>query len=128
MTQAIGVYLGRIPNPHVLYGQEDIETGPVTFARYATRWGDVQLDNGWNHTNMGRRMLQPAASWFAMAQPTIPGQTRLIGQNPSDFIPASNAPSQWQFHYDSSAGMQPNTPGGPGQVAGRTLVNMPRGA
>lgn len=116
--QPIGVYIGRSPNPHVHYGEDDMMNAPTTFAHYATRWGDVQLRNGWSTTNYGRRMNRPEAHQLIAVSPTIPGQTRLIGSNPADFPARGPAPSQWDYHVASTAGSQPNYPGGPGYMMG----------
>lgn len=118
MTQAVGVYRGRVPNPHILYGQNDIETAPVTFNRYGTRWGDVQLKNGWWDTDWGRRNTAKGAHFMAAITPTIPGQTRLSGTQPANFPMRGPAPSQWDYHVNSTVGSQPNYPGGPGYIMG----------
>lgn len=119
MTQAIGVYAGRVPNPHVLYGQNDMENAPTTFARIATRWGDLQLSNGWQRTNYGRLLPASLAYYLNNVSPTIPGQTRLSGTHPGDFVMKGPAPSQWDFHTNVGPGSQPNYPGGPGQIVGQ---------
>lgn len=116
--QPIGIYRGEVPNPHIAYGQVDMVNAPTTFARIATRWRDVQLRNGWQTTNYGRRMEQPAASQFVAAAPKIPGQTRLMGTHPADFPMRGPAPSQWDYHVASTAGSQPMYPGGPGYIMG----------
>jgi hypothetical protein len=127
VAQQVGLYQGKVPNPHILRGQEDIETGPLTFNRIGTRWGDVQLKNGWGWTNFGRRMTGPAAGYLVAVVPTIPGQTRLIGKHSGDFPARGPAPSQWQQYVDSTTGMMPSYPGGPGQSLG-AIVNRGNGA
>lgn len=117
--QPMGMYQGRIPNPNVLYGQADMENGPTTFARYATRWGDVQLSNGVMRTNFGRRFVYQNTGYLAMVSPTVPGQTRLSGTTTGNYPSRGPAPSQWQFHVDNGPGSQPDYPGGPGYVMGR---------
>lgn len=118
MTQALGVYQGRVPNPHIVYGQDDMMNAPTTFARYATRWGDVQLSNGWQNTDYGRRAGYAAKGYLIAVTPTLPGQTRLSANNPADFPARGPAPSQWDYHVMSSAGSQPSYPGGPGYIMG----------
>lgn len=118
MTQQLGAYTGRIANPHILYGQRDLENAPTTFARYATRWGDVQLSNGWMNTNFGRRLSNAKTGYLSNVQPTVPGQTRLTGLHPSNYPMRGPAPSQWQFHVNNGPGSQPDYPGGPGQILG----------
>ncbi len=118
MPQEIGVYRGEIPNPHIRYGQIDLVNAPTTFANIATRWGDVQLCNGWWLTNWGRRQRGPEAGYLVAAYPSIPGQDRISGTHPADFPMRGPAPSQWDFHVASTAGAQPSYPGGPGYVMG----------
>ena len=118
MTQQMGVYIGRTPNPHVRYGEDDMMNAPTTFARIGTRWGDIQLSNGWMRTNWGRRNARPEAGFMIAVNQVLPGQTRLIGTHPGDFPMRGPSPSQWDYHVASSAGSQPNYPGGPGQIMG----------
>jgi hypothetical protein len=119
METPMRAYTGMVPNPHIVHGQGEIDTSPITFARYATRWADVQLSNGWQNTNYGRRMTLTPMAYLMNAVPTIPGQTRLSGQaTPSAFPIKGMAPSQWDFHVQNSAGQQPDNPGGPGQTLG----------
>jgi|SRR5581483_5206267 len=117
--QPLAPFTGRAPNPHVLYGQADMQNQPTTFNRIGTRWGDVQLSNGWQNTNYGGRMMHPSAGYLIATLPVVPGQTRLSGSNPSDFPAKGPAPSQWDYHVMSSAGAQPNYPGGPGYIMGQ---------
>lgn len=118
----MAVYAGKRPNPHILYGQDDIETGPVTFNRIGTRWRDVQLSNGWQNTNYGKRMTVVPAQYHWESYPIVPGQTRLSGTTNQNFPQLGPAPSQWQNYYQSQAGNQPNYPGGPGSFLG-TIAN-----
>lgn len=117
--QPLAPYTGRAVNPHILYGQQDMQNEPVTFARIATRWGDVQLSNGWQFTNYGNRMGFREAGYLIAVNQPLHGQTRLTGSNPSDFPAKGPAPSQWDYHVMSSAGAQPNYPGGPGYIMGK---------
>lgn len=119
MSQPMSVYQGKVPNPHILYGQFDMETAPTTFARIATRWGDLQLSNGVGSTNFGRRFTYSNVGYLANVMPTIPGQSRLSGTTPNSYPARGTAPSQWQFHVDNGPGSQPNYPGGPGYVMGQ---------
>lgn len=118
----IGAYVGTVPNPHILYGQADIDTGAVTFARYNMSRGihDVQLSNGWQFTNYGRICNYPNESYLAVVQPEIPGQSRLYGSYgpPAGFIPRGGSPAQWQNQVNAVQ-QQPSAPGGPGQYMGR---------
>ncbi len=106
----------RLPPP-------DVETRPSMIPAYNMGRGihDVQLKNGLqNHTAMGVRAGAP--SYLTAIQPTIPGQTRLIGTLPSSFVPKGGSPAQWNKHV--SAGIpQDSTPGGPGQMVGNSLLN-----
>jgi len=118
MAQQMAVYIGRTPNPHIAYGQDDMMNAPTTFNRIGTRWGDVQLRNGWQTTNYGRRMTGPEAHQMVAITPRIPGQDRISGTHPADFPVRGPAPSQWDFHVANSAGSQPSYPGGPGYMMG----------
>lgn len=125
--QPVSVYAGTQPNPHVAYGQADMTNAPVTFNRIGTRWGDVQLSNGWQCTNYGHRLTYNAAGYLIAVSQQQPGQTRLIGQRFADFPARGPSPSQWAFHVATGPGMQPDSPGGPGQAAG-PIRNIVRGA
>jgi hypothetical protein len=121
----IGVYAGKVPNPHILYGQDDMETGPVTFARYNMARGmhDVQLSNGWQYTGYGRICNYRNEGYLAVVQPEIPGQSRLFGSYgpPAGFVPRGNSPGQWQ-NIVNQAGQAPSNPGGPGQYMGKIVA------
>jgi hypothetical protein len=125
----IGVYAGTVPNPHILYGQADIETAPVTFARYNMSRGnrDVQLSNGWQYTGYGLICNYRNEGYLAEVMPVIPGQSRLYGMyGPSaGFVPRGNSPSQWQNSVNQAA-QAPVSPGGPGQYMG-TIVHTGAG-
>jgi hypothetical protein len=120
----VGVYAGRVPNPHVLYGQDDIETGAVTFARYNMARGmhDVQLSNGWQYTGYGLICNYRNEGYLAEVMPIIPGQSRLYGSYgpPAGFVPRSNSPGQWQTIV-SQVQQQPSNPAGPGQALGPVI-------
>lgn len=116
--QPLEPFRGRAVNPHILYGQQDMQNQPTTFNRIGTRWGDVQLSNGWQNTNYGNRMGYRTAGYLIATLPVSPGQTRLAGSNPADFPAKGGAPSQWDYHVMSSAGAQPSYPGGPGYAMG----------
>lgn len=123
----VTVMRGRVPNPHVDYGENDIVTEPTTFPRYATPWNQMQLSNGWDGTNYGHRDSSPAAGYAVNSIPYIPGQTRLYGENPADFPMQGISPSQWNQYVQATAGSQPMYPGGPGQIVGG-LYNPGSGA
>lgn len=97
------------------------DPSPVTFARYNMSRGmhDVQLSNGWQFTNYGKRTVYASSGYLNVVQPQIPGQSRLYGQNgpPQPFVPRGGAPSLWQQQVDRAQSM-PKTPGGPGQILG----------
>lgn len=115
----MAVYIGKVPNPSIYYGQDDIETGPVTFNRIGTRWGDMQLSNGWQGTNYGARMTAVPAQYHWESYPIIPGQTRLSGTTAQSFPQLGPAPSQWQNYVQNGPGNQPNYPGAPGAILGQ---------
>jgi hypothetical protein len=118
----VGIYEGRVPNPHILYGQDDLETGPVTFARYNMARGahDVQLSNGWQYTGYGLICNYRNEGYLAEVMPIIPGQSRLYGSYgpPAGFVPRGGSPAQWQANVNAVQ-QQPTAPGGPGQFVGR---------
>jgi hypothetical protein len=126
----IGVYAGKVPNPHILYGQDDMETGPVTFARYNMSRGvhDVQLSNGWQFTAYGRICNYRNEGYLAEVMPQVPGQMRLYGAYgpPAGFVPRGNSPAQWQNNVNQ-VGQQPTAPGGPGQHLGTIISTGARG-
>jgi hypothetical protein len=108
------------PGPYA----RDIDGSPITFNRFGTRWGDVQLKNGLaNGVASGKIFGYRGEGWYDVVVPTIPGQTRLFGKNPNDFVARGPAPSQWQNNYNMTAGSQPQYPGGPGQVLGQNLTS-----
>jgi hypothetical protein len=117
----IGVYAGRVPNPHIFYGQDDLETGPVTFARYNMARGvhDVQLSNGWQNTAYGLICNYRNEGYLSEVVPVVPGQSRLYGSYgpPAGFVPRGNAPAQWQ-NIVNAVQQQPSNPAGPGQSMG----------
>lgn len=121
MPQPLGIYHGRVPNPNILYGQDDMENAPTTFARIATRWADVQLSNGWQNTNYGKRFTFSNTGYLASVVPVEPGATRLSGRQQGDFPMRGPAPSQWDFHVNNGPGSQPSYPGGPGFVMGQAV-------
>ena len=117
----IGVFPGTFPNPHHAWGTEDMENKPVTFVRYNMSRGvhDVQLSNGWQFTNYGRKTVCGTSGYLNSVQPQIPGQSRLIGAGTSSsFVPRGGSPGQWQNKVDQ-ANNAASTVGGPGQLAGR---------
>lgn len=121
-------YNGHVgPNPHMLApnrGQE-YDTTPITFNRFGTRWGDVQLKNGLaNGVGSGRIYGYRGEGWLDVVVPVWPGQTRLMGGTSPGYYPArGGAPSQYQQMIDQTAGSQPMYPGGPGYAVGQSLYN-----
>jgi hypothetical protein len=122
--RAMAPRTGRLPNPNVLRGQEDMENTPTTFNLFGTRWCDVQMKNGLaNGVASGKRWGYRGAGWYDTIVPSIPGQMRQYGVTSGSFVPKAGAPSQWQQHYNDTAGSQPLYPGGVGQVMGTELIN-----
>jgi len=114
-------------NPNVLRGQDDMETGyPVTYRRHLWFPG-AQLNCGTEHLAM-HKLGTPAAAYAYGAVARIPGQTRTSGQNLADFVPHGNSPSQWDYHVAMGPGMQPTSPGGPGQIGFTGFRNPGSGA
>lgn len=97
----------RGTNPNIWYGQEDTNLMPVMLARYATPWNQVQLSNGVDRGDQGKKDLNPASSYLANVVPLQPGQTRVSGTNPADFPQMQMAPAQWNSYVQATAGLQP---------------------
>jgi hypothetical protein len=120
-SQGMQSYNGTLgANRHIVPAQNDVDNSPITFNRHATRWGDMQLSNGWQNTNYGKRLVYGTQGYLNEVVPIIPGMTRLY---PAGFPRQGAAPSQWQANFNNGPGQQPNYPGGPGQVMGTQLVN-----
>jgi hypothetical protein len=116
--------IGGSSGPAASTYARDIDGTPITFNRFGTRWGDMQLKNGLaNGVASGKIWGYRGEGWYDVVVPTIPGQTRQIGKTPNTFVPRGGAPSQWQNYVQSGPGSQPDYPGGPGQVMGGQLVS-----
>jgi len=114
-------------NPMVVRGQEDMNTGyPVTYRRFLYFAG-AQLLCGTENLAM-HKLATPAAAYTYSAASRIPGQTRTNGQNLGDFVPHGASPSQWDYHNAMGPGMQPTSPGGPGQIGFAGFRNLGSGA
>jgi hypothetical protein len=121
----IGLFPGYQENSHILIPAlpggytAQVDPSPVTFARYNMARGvhDVQLNNGWQRTNYGRRTVYASSGYLNEIQPQIPGQSRLFGTNTADFVMRGPAPGQMQAIQDQVQS-QPSNPGGPGQLGG----------
>lgn len=124
----IAVYPGsRAPN-NVLRGQEDLVTVPTQFPRYMTPWGQMQLSNGVDRGDYGRRDASPQASYLAEVAAIQPGQTRLYGRNLGDFPMQGATYQQWQLYVQMTAGAEPTYNGGPGVIAANGIINPGTGA
>jgi hypothetical protein len=121
------VETGHVPNPNILYGQTDINPYPVTFARHIGFQG-AQLGNGVGKINFPSRLRAAAAAYNYGQTPRSPGLDRMSGQTSGDFVPRGNSPSQWDYHLAMGPGMQPKSPGGPGQSMMSTFRNPGSGA
>ena len=114
----------RVPNPPNLYGQQDMVSVPTTFPRFATPWGMVQLSNGLDRTDMGRKQTYVAAGYLAAISPQYPGSTRQFGRNPADFPIKNPSYQQWDTYVQMTAGQEPVSGPGPGYMMGGTGVLM----
>jgi hypothetical protein len=103
----------------------DWDSTPITFARIATRWADIQLKNGLaNGVASGRIFGYKGEGWYDNVVPVIPGQTRQYGGGlPANYPAKGGAPSQWDDHVNTTAGAQPDYPGGPGFISGQQIYN-----
>jgi hypothetical protein len=102
-----------------------VDPSPVTVARYNMSRGihDVQLNNGWQRTNYGKRTTYASSGYLSSIVPQIPGQSRLIGQggSPGNFTPKTQsaiAPSTWQNNVAQAQATSVNTISGPGTLGG----------
>jgi hypothetical protein len=93
---------------------------PNQFRRYTNLgYNDVQLHNGLANGRASGKMLLWYPMVFAFV-PFIPGQTR---GDVAGFKPKGPSPYNVDDWYQQGPGMQPEHPGGPGQVAGSTILN-----
>jgi hypothetical protein len=99
---------------------------PVTFRRHLWFAG-VQLNCGTENLAM-HKLGVPAAGYAYGIAPRSPGLMRTNGQNLADFVPVGNSPSQWDYHLSMGPGMQPTSPGGPGQLGINGFTNPGSGA
>jgi hypothetical protein len=121
----IGIFQGYQDTTHAIIHAlpggytAQVDPSPVTFARYNMSRGmhDVQLNNGWQRTNYGKRTVYASSGYLNEVMPQIPGQSRLSGTQTGDFVMRGPAPAQWQNIVDNVQS-QPSNPGGPGQVMG----------
>lgn len=105
---------------------QQVDPSPVTVARYNMSRGihDVQLNNGWQRTNYGRRTTYASSGYLSGVVPQVPGQTRLFGQggSPGNFTPKTQsaiAPSAWQANVANAQNLSVNTVSGPGTAGGK---------
>lgn len=125
----IVVYPGaRAPNPNVFYGQDDIVTVPTVFPRYSTPWNQIQLSNGVDRGDQGKRDTNPPSNYLYNAAPFQPGQTRMSGTSIGDFPMQGAGYQQWQVYVQTTAGMEPTYNGGPGIIAANGIINPGTGA
>lgn len=94
---------------------------PHLFRRYTNMgYMDVQLNNGlFNGVGRGRMNIKFPRMWD-FDVPRIPGQTR---GDVAGFKPRGPSPYNVEDWLMSGPGSQPDHPGGPGQVAGTTILN-----
>lgn len=98
----------------------DLEPVPITPVR-GQNWPEmqIQLSNGWQHTNMGKR--QSYDSYLRLLTDSSTKQRHFLIPHPSGLGPHAQrsgpAPSNVQQMIDQTSGSQPNTPGGPGFLA-----------
>lgn len=102
---------------------QQVDPSPVTVARYNMSRGvhDVQLSNGWQRTNYGRRTTYASSGYLSTVLPQVPGQSRLIGQggSPGNFTPKTQSavsPFTMQQRSQAAQNLSVNTVSGPGTV------------
>jgi hypothetical protein len=118
--------LSAIPNPARNNG-EDIDNTPRQFRRVVNASGlqDMQIHNGMKWGTLRGVLKLPVMPadyfWGNAAQiPVIPGQTR---GDVSGFHKRGPSSYNIQNMLQAGPGSQPANPGGPGQIAGTTLIN-----
>lgn len=111
----IPVFNGYGVNPARNNGA-DLEPIPVTPVR-KQNWPEmqVQLRNGWESTNMGKRITYD--DYLRLLSKSEPDKTYLIPSG-SGNIRTGPAPSNVQSMIQTTSGSQPKSPGGPGFLAG----------
>jgi hypothetical protein len=112
--------LSAIPNPARNNG-EDIDLTPRQFRRNVNASGlqDVQINNGlFRGIARGGRMRLIDYLYGSLV--VIPGQTR---GDAGGFHVRGPSSYNIQNMIDSTAGAQPENPGGPGMIAGTHLIN-----
>lgn len=107
-----------IVNPARNNGQ-DIEPIPITPVR-GQNWPEmqIQLNNGWSHTNYGKRISYD--DYLRMLTDSSTKSRHNLLPSPSGIGQANKpgpAPGNVQSMIDTTSGAQPNTPGGPGFMA-----------
>jgi len=114
--------LSAIPNPARNNG-EDIDNTPRQFRRIVNASGlqDVQINNGLRYgVARGTRNTFQGVGYLYTSVPIIPGQTR---GDAGGFHTKGPSPLNVQNIYQNGPGSQPANPGGPGMIAGHTLMN-----
>lgn len=103
--------------------QNDFDLTPRQFRRYVDASGAKQilLHNGLRAgVASGRIMDVPPNGYLWTSYPRIPGQTR---GDMAGFHKRGPDPLSVQALFNNGPGSQPQNPGGPGQIAGMTLIN-----
>lgn len=100
----------------------DVDTLPHQFRQYVNVGArDVQIWNGlrWR-VGAGIRKPMPGTGFLYAIVPRIPGQQR---GDVAGFHKRGPSPLNVQNLWQAGPGSQPSNPGGPGTVAGPTLIN-----
>jgi hypothetical protein len=96
------------------------DLAPHIFRRFTNLgYTDVQLHNGMGRGQLSGKMMLNYPMYFAFV-PIIPGQTR---GDVAGFKNRGPSPYNVQDWMQQGPGSQPEHPGGPGQVAGTTILN-----
>jgi hypothetical protein len=103
----------------------DIEPIPITPVR-GQNWPEmqIQLNNGWGTLSFGKKLSYD--DYLRLITDSATKNRNFLIPNPSGLGPAAQrpgpAPGNVQQLINNGAGKQPNTPGGPGFLAGN--VNL----
>ncbi len=117
-TNKLAVFLGYGVNPARNNG-EDIEPIPITPVRYQN-WPEmqIQLCNGWDKTNYGKKMSYDDYLRMLTASSEKSRNFLLPSSGVGHAANPGPAPSNVQSMIDTTSGNQPQSPGGPGFMAG----------
>lgn len=127
MTYRMISYNGKVvAKPDRRAPTADYDLTPRMFRQMVNASGfaghaDVQLHNGLqNGVASGKRWPYRGAGFLWTIEPRIPGQSR---GDQAGFLVKGPSPYTWQNLLQAGPGSQPPNPGGPGTIAGSSVIN-----